>query len=146
MKKIVSILFVALIALAFMGCPTTYPDLDYDCLPVGDIMGDMENTTGLPLVTDKGSATATCSFTYDNDMTAWGGGSGVCNFKIRKTAGTWDGGDYGWATVAIGTLPSGVSAADNGGNIQLTGLKDGTTYNLTLNILAPTIVINLSEN
>ena len=69
-----------------------------------------------------------------------------CNFKIRKTAGTWDGGDYGWATVAIGTLPSGVSAADNGGNIQLTGLKDGTTYNLTLNILAPTIVINLSEN
>lgn len=29
MKKIISILFVALIALAFMGCPTTYPDLEY---------------------------------------------------------------------------------------------------------------------
>ena len=29
MKKIVSILFVALIALAFMGCPTTYPDYEY---------------------------------------------------------------------------------------------------------------------
>ena len=131
MKKIISILIVALVALAFMGCPTTYDDLPWGGSPVGDVVGDM-NGEGLVLTsTGVPGVYKTATFTYDDDMDAWGGGTGVCNFKIRAEAGAWNG-DYGWSGVTIGSLPSGVTAADNNGNIQLTDLSKGKAYYFTV--------------
>jgi hypothetical protein len=62
-------------------------------------------------------------------MSGWGGWNGTLNFKVR-TAGSWTTG-YGSETVVEGTLADGITFADNGGNIQLNGLVDGTTYILT---------------
>jgi len=132
---------VALVVLSFTGCPTTYSDRSYDCVPVGDVIGDFD---GNGIVLTKSGITATASFTYANSMSAWGGGNGVCNWKIRKVAGSWPDGDYGFSAVTIGTLPAGVTAADGGGgNIQFKGLVDGTTYTINLTTTAPTIVVNL---
>ena len=63
-------------------------------------------------------------------MNGWGGGNGTLIFKVR-TAGSWGTG-YGSETVVKGTLSDGVDfKTPEGGNIQLTGLVDGTTYILT---------------
>ena len=67
---------------------------------------------------------------YANSMNGWGGGNGTLNFKVR-TAGSWKTG-YGSETVVKGTLSDGIDfKTPEGGNIQLTGLVDGTTYILT---------------
>ena len=141
MKKIISILIVALVALAFMGCPTTFADRSF-LAQVGDIIGDM-NGDGIE-VTTVGTVSSV-SFTYANDMIAWGGGDGVCNFKIRKIAGEWSG-DYGFAAVSIGSLPTGVTAADKGGNIMLSGLVDGTKYTISVELTDVPITVSVSAN
>ena len=67
---------------------------------------------------------------YANSMNGWSGGNGTLNFKVR-TAGSWKTG-YGSETVVKGTLSDGIDfKTPEGGNIQLTGLVDGTTYILT---------------
>ena len=143
MKKIIFGLLVAFVALSFMGCPTVYADRDYDKLPVGDVVGDM-NGDGIVLAEMAGvpGGYKTASFTYANDMSAWGGGNGTCNFKIRKVAGDWGGGDYGSTSVAADKLPDGVTLGGDG-NITLTGLVDGQSYHFELVTIAPTIKISL---
>ena len=146
MKKIIFGLLVAFVALSFMGCPTVYADRDYDKLPVGDVVGDM-NGDGIVLAEMAGvpGGYKTASFTYANDMTAWGGGNGTCNFKIRKVAGDWGGGDYGSTSVAADKLPDGVELGGEG-NITITGLVAGKSYHFEMVTIAPTIKISLIED
>ena len=94
----------------------------------GDLAWIDENTpTGCNLVKDGNNFVY--ELIYSDSMTGWGGGNGTLNFKVR-TAGSWTTG-YGSETVVEGTLADGITFADNGGNIQLNGLVDGTTYILT---------------
>ena len=148
MKKIIFGLLVAFVALSFMGCPTTYDDLDYAVLTVGDIIGDMDGA-GMPLTASGVFAGfKTESFTYSNSMKAWGGGDGICNFKIRKIAGQWAG-DYKYPAVKIDSLPNGVKAENAGGNdqnIRFTGLVDGKKYHFEIIAIAPFPVISLIED
>ena len=143
MKKIIFGLLVAFVALSFMGCPTVYDELEYDpSVPVGDVIGDM-NGDGMGLVAIEGvfSGYKTASFTYSNNMSAWSGGNGTCNFKIRKIAGEWSG-DHGGANVVTGSLPAGVTLTDSG-NITLSGLVDGTSYHFEIIALGPKPTISL---
>ena len=94
----------------------------------GDLAWIDDNTpTGCNLVKDGNNFVY--ELIYSDSMARWGGGNGTLNFKVR-TAGSWTTG-YGSETVAEGTLADGITFADNGGNIQLNGLVDGTTYILT---------------
>ena len=110
---------------------------------VGDIVGDM-NGDGMILSEIDLGKYKTDSFTYSNAMCAWGGGNGICNFKIRKVAGTWEG-DYGSECVKAGSLPAGVTLVGDG-NIVLSGLVDGKSYHFELVTLAPRITISLIED
>ena len=144
MKKIIFGLLIAFVALSFMGCPTAYKDLEYDpSVPVGDVVGDM-NGDGFVLTAMDGvfSGYKTETFTYANDMNAWGGGNGTCNFKIRSVAGDWSKTAYGSADVLTGLLPSGVTLAGDG-NITLTGLVDGTKYHFEVIGLGPKPTVSL---
>ena len=95
----------------------------------GDLAWIDDNTpTGCNLVKDGNNFVY--ELQYANSMNGWGGGNGTLNFKVR-TAGSWETG-YGSETVVKGTLSDGINFnTPDGGNIQLTGLVDGTTYILT---------------
>lgn len=98
---------------------------DWDFFNETDAMGDFNNADGVPL--SNGSFT----IDYKNDMKAWGGGNGTCNFKIRRIAGSWDYGDFGYGSIVNSPapiLPTGVEFKESWGNIQLTGLQNGTKY------------------
>ena len=89
---------------------------------------DDNTATGANLV--KNGNSYVYELQYANSMNGWGGGNGTLNFKVR-TAGSWGTG-YGSETVVKGTLSDGVDfKTPEGGNIQLIGLVDGTTYILT---------------
>ncbi|MCI6815644.1 MAG: hypothetical protein MR876_03650 [Treponema porcinum] len=98
-----------------------------------EIAGDIawvnnDTATGVNLV--KNGDNYIYELKYANSMNGWGGGNGTLNFKVR-TAGSWTTG-YGSETVVKGTLSDGIDfKTPEGGNIQLTGLVDGTTYILT---------------
>lgn len=98
-----------------------------------EIAGDIawvnnDTATGVNLV--KNGNDYIYELKYANSMNGWGGGNGTLNFKVR-TAGSWKTG-YGSETVVKGTLSDGIDfKTPVGGNIQLTGLVDGTTYILT---------------
>ena len=143
MKKIIFGLLIAFVALSFMGCPTVYKDLDFEPLPVGDAVGDM-NGDGMLLTPTAPGKYKTASFTYSNDMKAWGGGDGVCSFKIRVIPGDW-GASYGYETAKAGSLPSGVTLGESGGNIQLKGLVDGKVYHFEFAVTSKDITVNLIE-
>ena len=94
MKKIISILFVALITLAFMGCPTTY-DTNYDLATskaylVGDFTEGSTPTDWKFQLMEYDFATGTSSL--EVDVLA-----GQC-FKITPEAG-WDNGEYNHANI-----------------------------------------------
>ena len=65
MKKIIFGLLVAFVALSFMGCPTVYADRDYDKLPVGDVVGDM-NGDGIVLAEMAGVPGGYKTASYNN--------------------------------------------------------------------------------
>ena len=140
-------MFIAVVAISFMGCPTVYKDRDYDCLPVGDLMGDMNNADGVPLVENAGveGGYKTASFTYSKSMSEWGGGNGTLNFKIRAVAGDWSV-SYGRNAVEAAVLPDGVTLLDEGDNITLKGLVDGQAYHFEFVTIAPKIKISLIED
>lgn len=83
MKKIVSILFVALIALAFMGCPTTY-DTDYDLATSKAYLVGTHNEWAFDLM-EYDFATGTASLEAEFEA----GG----RFKITPEP-NWDNGEY----------------------------------------------------
>ena len=138
MKKIIYILLLVAIALSFMGCPTVYKDRDYDCLPVGDIAGNMDGWSGTAVTeipgVSGGLKTASITATADN-----------FEFKLRVVAGQWAG-DYGFAAVKAGKLPYGVELVDADGNVKLTGIKVGSAYHFEFVTVAPTIEVNLFED
>ena len=136
MKKIVSILFVALIALAFMGCPTQFEDLEVqsivDCYLVGAPNYTTDNV--FDLMKDNGDSTCSYEFTYKTAMSSnWGSPSdGIC-FKVTDGDGSWTALYANSAlTVGGGYVPS--EKGDGAGeNASVSGLTDGTTYVITVN-------------
>ena len=98
-----------------------------------ELAGDpawVDDTTATGANLEKNGNSYVYELNYANSMSGWGGGNGTLNFKVR-TAGSWTTG-YGSETVVKGTLSDGVDfKTPEGGNIQLTGLVDGTTYILT---------------
>ena len=146
MKKIIYILLLAVVALSFMGCPTVYKDRDYEPLVIGDVVGDM-NGDGLVLSALDGvpGGFKTVSFTYANEMAAWGNGNGKCAFKIRAVPGDWAV-SYGFDSAKKGSFPAGITMANAGGNIELNGLVAGTTYHFELVASSKDITISLIED
>ena len=143
MKKIIFGLLVAFVALSFMGCPTVYADRNFEPLPVGDAVGDM-NGNGMLLSEIAPGKYKTESFTYSNDMNAWGNGNGKCAFKIRAVAGDWAAA-YGSASVKAGKLPTGVTLGGSD-NIELNGLVDGTVYHFEFDVSSKDITVSLIED
>ena len=152
MKKIVSILFVALIALAFMGCPTTY-DTNYPLtVIVGDIVGDFSGVltgggadTGVEPV-NNGDGTYSVTFAYRDDMISWNGGDGKCSFKMRTVANDWGAPSYG-----IGETPVELGGdfvpvySTSPDNITVEGLIDGNTYTITFKVSGDQVSVKVSE-
>ena len=102
---------------------------------------DNDTATGANLV--KNGNSYVYELQYANSMNGWGGGNGTLNFKVR-TAGSWATG-YGSETVVAGTLSDGINFnTPDGGNIQLTGLVDGTTYILTFTPSASDITLSVA--
>lgn len=127
MKKIISILIVALVALAFMGCPTTYDDLSWGGPAVGDVIGDMNGDPGLALTQSADDPTiyTTEEFTYANDMSAWGGKDGTVNCKVRAVAGDWA---TAYGSGSTPTIGGDYASLDGGNNITITGFEVGSKY------------------
>lgn len=114
----------------------------------GDIIGDFsvtasetdagtyvyDETVTLNLIyEDNGVYTTT--FTYQDYMNGWGSQSGTCAFKLRTSAGSWDGTSYGIADPANQPIIGGDAVlidAVQGDNIVVTGLVSGTTYKITI--------------
>ena len=133
MKKIIYTLLVAVLALSFMGCPTTYDDVEYDQFvpTVQYIMGDM---AGTPAVMKVNGLVATYTFTYDETMTAWGGSAGLINFKVAAVADA-AGLDWpnAWSDAALTINGDPVfTESKNGGNNSCMGLVVGEEYTITV--------------
>lgn len=114
----------------------------------GDIIGDFsvtasetdagtyvyDETVTLNLIyEDNGVYTTT--FTYQDYMNGWGSQSGTCAFKLRTSAGSWDGTSYGIADPGNQPIIGGDAVlidAVQGDNIVVTGLVSGTTYKITV--------------
>ncbi|MBQ3025455.1 MAG: InlB B-repeat-containing protein [Spirochaetaceae bacterium] len=114
----------------------------------GDIIGDFsvtasetdagtyvyDETVTLNLIyEDNGVYTTT--FAYQDYMNGWGSQSGTCAFKLRTSAGSWDGTSYGIADPANQPIIGGDAVlidAVQGDNIVVTGLVSGTTYKITV--------------
>lgn len=153
MKKIVSILFVALIALAFMGCPTTY-DTNYPLtVNVGDIVGDFsgvltggDDKTGVEPV-NNGDGTYSLTFEYRDDMNSWGGGDGKCKFKMRTVANDrgYSAPSYGIGDTAVELGGDYVPCSTTGGDITVEGLVQGTTYTITFKVDGDQVSVKVSE-
>ena len=139
MKKIISILIVALVALAFMGCPTTFDDRDL-VIPVGDIVGDF-NGDGVEAA-NEGSGIYSVTITYSNKMNAWNNGNGTAQFKMRTVAGNWGAPTYGCDT-ALTVGADFVSCSTTGGNIAVSGLVDGQNYKFIFNVTTTTVSIKV---
>ena len=133
MKKIIYTLLVAVLALSFMGCPTTYDDVEYDQFvpTVQYIMGDM---AGTPAAMKVNGLVATYTFTYDETMTAWGGSAGLINFKVAAVADA-AGLDWpnAWSDAALTINGDPVfTESKNGGNNSCMGLVVGEEYTITV--------------
>ena len=142
MKKIIYTLLIALLAFAFMGCPTVYEE-NYDLtVNVGDIIGDF-NGDG-EAATNNGDGTYTAKFAYKDSMNAWGNGDGKCAFKMRTVAGDWGAPAYGLDD----PLVLGADYAEcstTGGNITVEGLVEGKTYTVTFLVVGDKVSVKISE-
>lgn len=133
MKKIIYTLLTAVLALSFMGCPTTYDDVKYDeFVPtVQYIMGDIAVT---PAAMEVNGRVATYTFTYEDTMTAWGGSNGAINFKVaaNATAAALDW-DNAWSDAKLTINGEAVfTESRNGGNNTCEGLTAGEEYTITV--------------
>ena len=133
MKKIIYILLTAVLALSFMGCPTTYDDVEYDqYVPtVQYIQGDM---AGSAAAMEVNGLVATYTFTYDETMTAWGSSLGTITFKVAAVEA---GGQLDWPNAwSDATLTLNGEAvfteSKNGGNNTCEGLTVGEDYTITV--------------
>lgn len=110
----------------------------------GDFIGDA-NGDGIPFSEaeyNEAKNSWTFDVEYKNSMNAWGGGNGKLHFKIRKVAGDWSGGDYGFSGFVEGSLPTGVTFIEDDTNPTLSGLSEktyliefvGNAANFTINV------------
>jgi hypothetical protein len=128
MKKIYFVLIMAaavLLLLPLTGCPSELSDLSWGGPAVGDVVGDM-NEDGLVLSsTGAAGVYKTETFTYANDMTAWSGGNGTINCKIRAKAGDWA---TSYGAGGQPTIGGEFVKADGGDNFTVSGFAEGSNY------------------
>ena len=149
MKKnyLIVVAAVLMLIIPLLGCPTKFDDKQWDPMPVGDVIGDLDGDgivlPALALV--GGDFLSSVEFTYDNSMSAWDGGDGTMNFKVRKVAGDWGGGDYGLADGVDAPVVGGdfVELGGGGGNITVTGLQNGTKYRITVKSTASAVSLKI---
>ena len=149
MKKINYFIIVAavlMLIIPLLGCPTKLDDKQWDLMPVGDVIGELDvDGMALPaLALVGGDFVSSVEFTYANTMSAWGGGNGTMNFKVRKVAGDWGGGDYGLADGVDAPVVGGDFVELGGGkNITVTGLQNGTKYRITVKSTASAVSLKI---
>ena len=148
MKKnyLIVVAAVLMLIIPLLGCPTKFDDKQWDPMPVGDVIGDLDGDgivlPALALV--GGDFLSSVEFTYDNSMSAWDGGDGTMNFKVRKVAGDWGGGDYGLADGVAAPVVGGDFVELGGGeNITVTGLQNGTEYRITVKSTASAVSLKI---
>jgi len=150
MKKnyLIVVAAVLMLIIPLLGCPTKLDDKQWDLMPVGDVVGDLDGDgIALPaLALVGGDFLSSVEFTYDNSMSAWGGRDGTMNFKVRKVAGDWGGGDYGLADGVAAPVVGGDFVELGGGeNITVTGLQNGTEYRITVKSTASAVSLKIEE-
>lgn len=98
----------------------------------GDIIGDFAGD-GLTLIYE-GDGVYIADITYSSDMSAWGGGAGTINFKLRPTAGDWKT-SYGMNPFVVPPVIDGDEcplSLENGNDIIVSGFEEGVTYRFTV--------------
>ena len=149
MKKINYFIIVAavlMLIIPLLGCPTKFDDKQWAPMPVGDVVGELDGDgivlPALALV--GGDFLSFVEFTYANTMSGWGGGDGTMNFKVRKVAGDWGGGDYGLADgVAAPVVGGDFVELGGSNNITVTGLQNGTKYRITVKSTASAVSLKI---
>lgn len=148
MKKnyLIVVAAVLMLIIPLLGCPTKFDGKEWDLMPVGDVVGDLDGDgIALPaLALEGGDFVSSIVFTYANTMNAWGGGGGTMNFKVRKVAGDWGGGDYGLVDGVAAPVVGGDFVELGGGeNITVTGLQNGTEYRITVKSTASAVSLKI---
>lgn len=93
-----------------------------------------DNTLGIEL-NHEGNGIYTAIFTYKDYMNGWGSESGTCAFKLRTSAGSWDGVSYGIADSSNQPIIGGDAVlidSVQGNDIKVTGFVVDTTYKITV--------------
>lgn len=148
MKKnyLIVVAAVLMLIIPLLGCPTKFDGKEWDLMPVGDVIGDLAvGGIALPALARVGvDFLSSVEFTYANNMSAWEGKDGTMNFKVRKVAGTWDGGGYGLADGVAAPVVGGDFVELGGGeNITVTGLQNGTKYRITVKSTASAVSLKI---
>lgn len=136
MKKLFALWLTLATALCLTSCRNLFEGAALD-LSGSDLCGDMMSSgdEGFPFSEmEKSGDNYSFKLEYKSDMGNWGGGNGTLNFKIRKVANDWSGGDYSFDDMATGNLMEGVTF-EKGDNPCLKGLVDGAEYTLTFSPL-----------
>lgn len=140
MKKLFILLItISALALGFLSCSNDLHNGGIDLSsPKCDIIGDM-NGDGASVENGK------YTFTYSNGMSAWGGGNGTLNYKLRPNA-AWDGSEIGGENIVAGTVPSHLEVTESNGNAVIKGLKDGGTYTLIFVSAGANLELSIEAN
>ena len=133
MKKIIFAALSVLLMFSLVGCGEHVdytPNKDFSS---GDIAGDMNGwPTGNASnwkSADAGNYIYVYEFTAQKAMDS--DGDGLLKFKVRGTAGKWDGGDFGGATLEADKEVE-LKSADFGGPEAKLAFKDGNKYRITI--------------
>ena len=93
-----------------------------------------DDTLGIEL-NHEGNGIYTAIFTYKDYMNGWGSENGTCAFKLRTSAGSWDGVSYGIADSSNQPIIGGDAVlidSVQGNDIKVTGFVVDTTYKITV--------------
>ncbi len=143
MKKIISLIATAALALGFVSCSG---DLHDDSqLQMNLIIGDMKNE-GVPMTSVEGNVSK-YSFTYDSSWDAWGGGAGKLNFKVLKVWDNWA--TAGWgpdSTTNLTVNGDAVKGKQGGGqgNFCAIGLVNGKDYTIIATTSGSDVSVSLT--
>lgn len=141
MKKLCILWLPLAIALCLTSCQDAFENAAID-LSGSDLCGDLfpsgtDGNKGIPFSGGDGMEKSGDGYSYtmssytSANFSSWGGGNGTFHFKVRKQAGTWDGGDYAFEDMTEGALLEGVTFEKDGNNPCLKGLVEGGKYTLT---------------
>ena len=131
MKKIIFAALSVLLIFGLVGCGvhTDYtPNKDFSA---GDISGDINGWgSGVWDSADADKYEFTYQFTATKDMDS--DGDGILKFKVRSTAGSWDTGDFGDATLTTDGTEVELKSADFGGPEALIPFEADHIYLITV--------------